>query len=187
MNRGELQNPKSSQSWVIVRKKSKNHSFMPSSPAHLLVSSETRAMGMQHAKSELSRSWTACTHWKTKEFDKSTSIHSLFKTTCPKILIKQWRASEESVQICFTANLPIYLDLQSLGLIFCSVPDILCASGKSHGCRVYWFHPHGDRETSFMRDQENTRMKPCEAFSQGSNERHRGAHTSEPSILIHCH
>lgn len=64
---------------------------MPSSPAHLLVSSETRAMGMQHAKSELSRSWTACTHWKTKEFDKSTSIHSLFKTTCPKILIKgEW-------------------------------------------------------------------------------------------------
>lgn len=80
------------------RKKSKNHSFLPSSPAHLLVVSEIRVMGMQHAKSELSWSWTAYTHWKTKVFDKSTSIPSLFKTTCPKILIKQSRASEESAQ-----------------------------------------------------------------------------------------
>lgn len=38
-----------------------NHSSISSSSAHLLASSETRAMGIQHAKSEHSQSQIAYT------------------------------------------------------------------------------------------------------------------------------
>lgn len=61
---------------------------------------------------------------KPKNFLKALTVS---RTMLPKFIVKQSMVSKKNVEVCLTRNLSISSDLESLDLIFCCVPDSLCA------------------------------------------------------------